>query len=96
MATPVPLPFDEPPQRAPRKSNPVRAERQRLTANALRVLEFLKTRGERGATNAELCTPEIGGLRGIGRVNELVHDGWQIEKVHVSGGTWRYTLKGYR
>ena len=71
--------------------NPVKVERERLTANALRVLERLKVGP---ATNAELVA--VGGIRAVGRVWDLEQDGWHIEKEHVSGGTWRYRLIGLK
>lgn len=83
------LPFDEPAQATPAKPNPVKRERQRLNAAARRVLARLR---EGPALNFELCTPAIGGLRAIGRVDELRREGWDVRKEHVSGGTWRYTL----
>jgi hypothetical protein len=72
--------------------NPVTTERRRLTANALRVLALLKARGPQGATNVELCQPDTGGLRGVGRVHDLRQDGWNVTKQHEGGGVWRYRL----
>lgn len=66
------------------------AERLRLCAAALRVLDRLK---KGPAFNYELATPEVGGLRGVGRIPELRKQGYAIEKTHISGGTWRYELK---
>jgi len=81
--------FDAPTPR-PRR-HPVAVERQRLNAAAQRVLARLQ---QGPATNAQLV--EVGGIRAVGRVFELKRDGWQIEKAHVSGGTWRYTLRGLK
>lgn len=75
-------------------SNPVCLERERLNAAALRVLHYLQTHG--AATNVTLSAPDLGGLRFGGRLHELKHDGWVIEKSHVSGGIWLYQLKGMR
>ena len=67
-------------------------ERLRLTGNRARVLAYLKAHGS--ATNAELTRPEVGGLRGVGRVWELERMGYRITRTHVSGGTHLYTLEG--
>ena len=75
------------------KPNPVARERARLNAAALRVLARLK---EGPATNVELCHPSIGGMRAVGRIHELRCDGWGIDKSHLSGGTWLYTLLGLK
>ena len=72
-------------------ANPVAKERARLNAAALRVLARLKAGP---ATNWQLV--EVGGIRAVGRVHELREDGWQITKAHDTGGTWTYTLHGYR
>lgn len=69
-------------------------ERRRLNAAALRVLAYLQQHGS--ATNVELCAPGIGGNRAVGRVWELTQHGYDIHKEHVSGGTWKYTLRGER
>lgn len=74
--------------------NPVAQEIDRLSAAAARVLEFLRMRGARGATNVELSTPEVGGLAGVRRVWDLTQQDWLIEKEHVSRGVWRYRLVG--
>lgn len=74
----------------PVKANPVRDEIVRLNAAAERVLERLQ---QGPATNVELSSPEIGGLRFGGRIFEL-STSWQIEKEHVKGGVWRYRLIG--
>lgn len=73
---------------------PVVAEKARLNAAALRVLARLK---QGPATGPELCRPDCGGNRAIGgRLYELRKDGWHIEAEHVSKGTWRYHLKGFK
>ena len=90
MTQPQPSLFDLPPQPA-REPSPVAVERKRLNAAALRVLARLK---QGPATNAELVA--VGGIRAVGRVWDCQRDGWLIEKAHVSGGTWRYTLIGMK
>jgi hypothetical protein len=83
--------FDGPidPQFAP--ASPVGQEIRRLNAAAVRVLERLQ-RGP--AMNWELATPDLGGLRAVGRIWELQQDGWDITKEHVERGCWRYRLVG--
>jgi hypothetical protein len=76
----------------PLKANPVKVEKDRLNAAALRVLEHLKAHGS--AVNWQLAAPEIGGLRFGARLKEIRDDGWEIRKETVSGGTVRYTLIG--
>lgn len=49
----------------------VRQEMTRRTTSRDRVLRALVDAGPRGRTNVELCQPEIGGLRAVGRVDEL-------------------------
>jgi len=66
----------------------------RRETNRDRVLQALKQAGAKGCTNVELARPSLGGLRAVGRVNELVHDGWVIDVRRVGGGIWRYVLKG--
>lgn len=66
------------------------AERKRLTRNAFKVLERLR---QGIATNIELCTQELGGLRAIGRIHDLRLHGHVIESRHVKGGLWEYELK---
>ena len=72
------------------------AEIVRLNNARGRVLRLLQARGERGAFNHELCAPDVGGNRGIGRVDELRAEleaqGWTVAKEHVARGTWRYWL----
>lgn len=72
------------------KPNPVKVERDRLNAAAVRVLAYLQT--HQWATNIELSRPEVGGLRAVGRIHELRQHGHVIEKKHVDGGVWRYRL----
>lgn len=64
-------------------------ERTRLNAAALRVLAYLQQHGS--ATNYELVA--VGGLRAVGRKNELEKHGYTITKQHEGGGVWRYTLE---
>jgi len=81
--------FDQP----VRELSPVAQEITRLDAASLRVLAYLRT--HTWASNVELCKPEIGGNRAIGgRLADLRAHGWQFEKEHVKGGTWRYRLIG--
>lgn len=76
------------------RTTPMQQECKRRSAATVRVLERLK-RGP--ATNIELCDPAVGGMRAIGaRLWELRKDGWIVEREHVEGGTWRYTLKGLK
>jgi hypothetical protein len=86
------LNFDGTPAPRRQKANPVKAEKDRLNAAALRVLEYLRAHGS--AVNWQLATPEIGGLRFGARLKEIRDDGWDITKETVSGGTVRYTLIG--
>jgi hypothetical protein len=67
-------------------------ERLRLSGNRARVLAYLQQHGS--ATNVELSRPDVGGLRGPGRVWELNQMGYRITKAKEHGGTWRYTLEG--
>lgn len=67
------------------------ADRLRLTGNRKRVLEHLQRHGS--ATNVELSTPAIGGLRAVGRVWELTLMGYPIKKSKEPGGIYRYTLE---
>ena len=71
--------------------NTVKVERDRLNAAAARVLAYLQTCGE--ATNVELCRPDVGGMRAVGRIHELRQHGHAITKHHVSGGIWMYRLE---
>ena len=77
------------PQTIPTRS--VQTEPHRLHAACLRVLAHLQQHGS--ATNVELSQPEVGGLRGVGRVFELKRAGYPITKKHEHGGIWRYTLE---
>lgn len=77
-------------ERREKKRGHVATEIDRLNAAALRVLAYLQAHGS--ATNVELCTPEIGGLRAVGRIHELRRSGHQIEKTHLHGGLWSYRL----
>jgi hypothetical protein len=88
------LNFDCTPAPRRQKANPVKAEKDRLNAAALRVLDHLKAHGS--AVNWTLSTPEIGGSRAVGRIWELQQAGHDIRKEHVSGGTWRYRYFGVK
>ncbi len=72
-------------------ANPVKVERDRLNAAAARVLAYLQRHGD--ATNVELCCPDVGGMRAVGRIHELRRDGHVISKEHLHGGVWRYRLE---
>ena len=89
--TPVQLRFDDAPPPTP-SPNPVKVERDRLNAAALRVLAYLQAHGE--ALNWQLTAPALGGLRAAGRIWELQQDGWDIRKEHVERGTWRWRFVG--
>jgi len=67
---------------------------RRATARE-RVLAALEQAGPRGVRNVELCQPDVGGLRAIGRVHELRRD-WAIETRREGGGVYRYMLRGPR
>lgn len=84
------LPLELSTERREKKRGHVATEIERLNAAALRVLAYLQRHGS--ATNVQLCQPEVGGLRAVGRVFELRKQGYQIEKAHVAGGVWNYTL----
>lgn len=71
----------------------VRQEIGRRATSRDRVLAALLEVGPRGLLNTELCRPEIGGLRAVGRVDEL-RDEWDIETVRVHRGLFRYVLHG--
>jgi hypothetical protein len=88
------LNFDGTPAPRRQKANPVKVEKDRLNAAALRVLDHLKAHGS--AVNWELAKPELGGMRAVGRIHELIHAGYDIRKEHVSGGTWRYRYFGVK
>jgi len=80
----VPLPYEPEP-------SPVAGEMTRRSAAQRRVVAYLKARGS--ATNVELCRPEVGGNRGIGRLWQAVQAGEiAVRKSHVKGGVWRYSI----
>lgn len=70
---------------------PVQAEMERRNAAEDRVVAYLTAHGS--ATNVELCRPEVGGNRAIGRL-------WaaqrrrriNVRKEHVKGGIWKYIV----
>jgi len=70
---------------------PVAVEKARQASNRDKVLAYLQQHGS--ATNVELVK-HVGGLRAMGRVNELVLAGYPITVQRVQGGLWRVTLKG--
>lgn len=58
-----------------------------------RVLRTLQDAGDRGATTAELCQPDVGGTRFSSRIHELRHlHGHEIHETRVRQGSPRYTL----
>lgn len=65
-------------------------EIKRLHSGSMRVLDRLR---QGVATNVELCTKEIGGLRAGGRIFDLRKAGYSIETRHVQGGVWEFELK---
>jgi hypothetical protein len=73
-------------------ANPVKAEKDRLNATARRLLVFLQERQGQWIDNAVLLSE--GGFRYGGRLYEIKHDGWLIEKRHIEGGCWQYRLTG--
>ncbi len=68
------------------------SEPVRLAASAQRVLQALREARGGWLANHELATPEIGGLRAVGRIDELRTAGHNIEKRHVKGGCWQYRI----
>lgn len=58
-----------------------------------RVLASLREGGERGRTTAELCQPDVGGVRFSARIQELRDAGHVISKCQVRQGSWRYWLR---
>ena len=58
-----------------------------------RVLRTLQDAGHRGATTAELCQADVGGVRFAARLHELRHEhGFEIDEMRVRQGSSRYTL----
>lgn len=57
------------------------------------MLRALLEAGPRGVSNVDLCQPDVGGLRAVGRVDEL-RDTWDIETIRVHRGLYRYVLHG--
>lgn len=72
--------------------NEPRREHQRRASHRDRVLDALREAGETGVLNTHLMSPEIGGSRAGGRVQELRDAGYVITCSHVEGGLYRYTL----
>lgn len=71
--------------------SPVAGEIRRLCASERRVVAYLKA--HKTATNVELCRPEVGGNRGIGRLWKAVQAGEiAVRKSHVKGGVWKYEV----
>ena len=69
----------------------VAGEIRRRSAAQRRVVAYLKAHGR--ATNVELCRPEVGGNRGIGRLWQAVQAGEvAVRKSHVKGGVWQYEV----
>lgn len=60
-----------------------------------RVLRTLQDAERRGATTAELCQPDVGGVRFAARLHELRHEhGFEIAEERIRQGSSRYTLIG--
>lgn len=71
----------------------MREEMARRNTSRDRVLAALLEAGPRGVTNIDLCRQDVGGLRAVGRVDELREE-WDIETVRVRRGLYRYVLHG--
>lgn len=67
-------------------------DRARLATARARVLALLQQRGTRGATNVELCAPDVGGQEGTRRVRELRGAGYPIHHLKIRGGIVRYWM----
>ena len=64
-----------------------------MKPSCARVLRTLQDAGDRGATTAELCQPDVGGVRFAARIHELRHlHGHEIHESRVRQGSSRYTL----
>lgn len=59
-----------------------------------RILTALKDAGPSGLLTANLCQPEIGGVRFSARLLELRDEGWEIREERVRQGSHRYVLVG--
>jgi hypothetical protein len=57
-----------------------------------RILKALQDAGERGCTTADLCQPNVGGVRFSARIEELRAAGHNILATIIRQGSWRYTL----
>lgn len=57
-----------------------------------RVLLALREAGETGVTTAQLCQPDVGGVRFSARILELRDVGCVIARRQVRSGCWRYWL----
>jgi hypothetical protein len=65
-----------------------------MKPSTTRVLRALEAAGLRGCTTAELCQPEVGGVRFGGRIHELIHDfGCVIERDRIRQGSHHYILR---
>jgi hypothetical protein len=68
-----------------------------MKPSAARVRDALvaaRDQGRPGCTTAELCQPDVGGVRFGGRIHELVHEhGYEIEPTKLRNGSWLYTLR---
>lgn len=60
--------------------------------NRDRILHALQRAGSRGCTTAELCQPDLGGVRFGARIKELRDDGHTIVEQIVRKGSHRYVL----
>ncbi|MCW3039450.1 MAG: hypothetical protein JWM31_1355 [Solirubrobacterales bacterium] len=58
------------------------------------IIAALEAAGERGCTTAELCQPDVGGVRFGGRIDELRKAGYIIRESRIRQGSHRYVLAG--
>jgi hypothetical protein len=66
-------------------------EFRRREGNKVRVLDLLRSSGNRGAYNHELVA--VGGMRAVGaRLTELRAEGLDIETINEGGGLFRFVL----
>lgn len=63
-------------------------ERTRLNTNRDRVLELMRD----GQWHSSIDIMSVGGMRGVGRLNELKAEGWDYEKRKRTAGVWEFRL----
>ncbi len=68
-----------------------REDAVRLKGNRERLLDALRAAPDRTLTNHQVRA--IAGSRGMGRVNELIHSGYDIEVTKQRGATWLVRLR---